>query len=141
MQSVQQIGLDAVAGLRRGGQAARQVVELYRGDFLPEEPYTDWALRERERLRGLYLNTLTAWLEEQVRAGAWREGAELARRILEMEPWLEEVWRALMLCLARLGRRSEALHAYQACAHALREELAVTPSAETQALYETLKGS
>ncbi|HNS51688.1 MAG TPA: BTAD domain-containing putative transcriptional regulator [Anaerolineae bacterium] len=124
---------------RAGGQAARQALELYRGDFLPEEPYVDWVLRERERLRGLYLNTLTAWLEEQVQAGAWREGAELARRILEMEPWLEEVWRALMTCLARLGRRSEALHAYQDCARALRDELDAAPSPETQALYEALR--
>ncbi len=125
--------------VRAGGQAARRALELYRGDFLPEEPYTDWALRERERLRGLYLNTLTAWLEEQVQAGEWRQGADLARRILDLEPWLEEVWRALMLCLARLGRRSEALHAYQDCARALRAELDAAPSAETQALYKELK--
>lgn len=124
---------------RSGDQAARQALELYRGDFLPEEPYVDWVLRERERLRGLYLNTLTAWLEEQVQAGAWREGVDLARRILELEPWLEEVWRALMTCLARLGRRGEALQAYQACARALRDELDTEPSPETQALYEELK--
>ncbi len=125
--------------LRTGDQAARQALGLYRGDFLPEEPYTDWALRERERLRGLYLNTLTVWLEERVQAADWRAGVELAHRILDVESWLEEVWRALMLCLARLGRRSEALHAYQSCARALRQELDVAPSAETQALYETLK--
>jgi DNA-binding SARP family transcriptional activator/Tfp pilus assembly protein PilF len=125
--------------VRAGGQAARQALELYRGDFLPEEPYVDWVLRERERLRGLYLNTLMAWLEEQAQAGAWREGVELARRILDLEPWLEEVWRALMTCLARLGRRSEALQAYQACARALRDELDAAPSAETQILYEELK--
>jgi LuxR family maltose regulon positive regulatory protein len=125
--------------VRAGGQAARQALELYRSDFLPEEPYVDWVLRERERLRGLYLNTFMAWLEEQVQAGAWREGVELARRILDLEPWLEEVWRALMTCLARLGRRSEALQAYQACARALRDELDAAPSAETQILYEELK--
>jgi LuxR family maltose regulon positive regulatory protein len=125
--------------VRAGGQAARQALALYRGDFLPEEPYVDWVLRERERLRGLYLNTLMAWLEEQVQAGAWREGVELARRILDLEPWLEEVWRALMTCLARLGRRSEALQAYQACTRALRDELDAAPSAETQALHKELK--
>jgi DNA-binding SARP family transcriptional activator/tetratricopeptide (TPR) repeat protein len=125
--------------VRAGGQTARQALELYRGDFLPEEPYADWALHERERLRDLYLNTLTAWLEERVQAGEWRAGVELARRILEQEPWLEEIWRALMLCLARLGRRSEALHAYQECVHALQQELDAAPSGETRALYEQLK--
>ncbi|MCX7689076.1 MAG: tetratricopeptide repeat protein, partial [Fimbriimonadales bacterium] len=122
-----------------GDQAARRALELYRGDFLPEEPFADWALRERERLRTLYLNTLVACLEEHVQAGRWREGVELARHILAQEPWLEEVWRALMLCLARLGRRSEALRAYQDCVRALQQELDAVPSVETQALYNTLK--
>jgi DNA-binding SARP family transcriptional activator len=127
--------------VRAGGAAAHQSLELYRGDFLPEEPYVDWVLRERERLRGLYLNALTVWLDERVQAGHWREGAELARHILEREPWLEEVWRALMTCCAMLGRRGEALQAYQSCVRALREELDVAPGPPTQALYEQIKGT
>ncbi|MEJ5310629.1 MAG: BTAD domain-containing putative transcriptional regulator [Anaerolineae bacterium] len=126
---------------RAGVAGATQVLALYRGDFLPEEPYVDWALRERERLRERYLNVLMAWLEERVHAEAWPEGVELARRILEREPWLEEVWRMLMTCLAKVGRRSEALRAYQECARALRAELDADPAPETQALYETLRGS
>ncbi len=126
---------------RTGVAGATQVLALYRGDFLPEEPYVDWALRERERLHERYLNVLMAWLEERVRAGAWQEGVELARRILEREPWLEEVWRALMTCLAKVGRRSEALRAYQECIRALRAELDADPAPETRALYETLRGS
>ncbi len=122
-----------------GGQATRQALELYQNDFLPEEPYWDWALREREQLRSLYLNALMASLEEQLQAGAWREGVQLARRILEREAWLEEAWRALMTGLAQLGRRSEALHAYQECVRALRAELDVEPGSETRALYEQLK--
>ncbi len=121
-----------------GGPAIPTALELYRGDFLPEEPYADWVLRERERLRALYLNTLMAQLTAHMQAGAWREGVELARRILEREPWLEEVWRALIQCYAMLGRRSEALHAYQSCVRALREELDVGPAPETRALYERL---
>jgi len=126
---------------RSGVAATSHILALYRGDFLPEEPYADWALRERERLRERYLNALMAWLEERMRTQAWQEGAELARRILEREPWLEEVWRALMTCLAQLGRRSEALRAYQDCVRALRAELDVDPASETRRLYETLKGS
>ncbi len=132
---------DLEQAVRAGGETARRALELYRGDFLPEEPYVDWVLRERERLRGLYLNALTDWLEERVQAGEWREGIELARRVLAQEPWLEEVWRALMFCYDCLGRRSEALQAYQECVRALREELAVAPAPETTALYEQIKGA
>lgn len=124
---------------RAGVAAAPQILALYRGDFLPEEPYTDWALHERERLRERYLNALMVWLEERIHAEAWQEGIELARRILEREPWLEEVWRALMTCLAQLGRRSEALRAYQDCVRALRAELDADPAPETRALYEEVR--
>jgi len=124
----------------RAGETAHEALELYRGDFLPEEPYVDWVLRERERLRGLYLNALVAAMEEQVRAGDWRAGAELARRILDQEPWLEEVWRALLTCYDRLGRRGEALQAYQECVRVLRAELDAAPAPETQALYEQIRG-
>ncbi|MBU0491937.1 MAG: tetratricopeptide repeat protein [Chloroflexi bacterium] len=125
--------------VQAGGPTVQPALELYRGDFLPEEPYEDWVLRERERLRALYLNTLMARLAEYVRAGAWREGADLAHRVLDRESWLEEVWRALIQCYAMLGRRSEALHAYHACVCALKAELDVGPSPETCALYERLR--
>ena len=124
----------------RGGAAAiSQALRLYRGDFLPEEPYLEWALRERERLRALYLNTLMAWLDERLTAQAWAEALLLTQHILAREPWLEEVWRAQIRCLSALGRRSEALHAYQECVRALRAELDVEPGSETRAVYEQLK--
>lgn len=125
--------------VRAGASAASTAISLYRGDFLLEEPYADWAIRPRERLRMLYINTLAARLEACVNAEAWQEGADLARHILEHEPWLEEVWRTLMTCLARLGRRSEALHAYRECVQALHQHLEANPSPETRALYQTLK--
>ncbi len=125
--------------VREGGQAALRAQELYRGEWLPEEPYVDWVLRERERLRGLYLNTLMMLLDNQVQQGAWHAGIDLARRILDQEPWLEEVWQALITCYSRLGRRSEALQAYLTCERNLRQELDAAPSPQLRALYERLK--
>ncbi len=120
------------------GASSAPALDLYRGDFLPEEPYLDWVVRERERLHSQYLNRLIGLLERQVQQGAWHAGVEAARRILEREPWLEEVWRALMTCLAMLGRRSEAIQVYLSGERSLRDELGVEPSAETRALYEQL---
>ena len=37
--------------------------QLYRGEFLTEEPYADWAIRERERLRDLAARVLRALAE------------------------------------------------------------------------------
>jgi ATP/maltotriose-dependent transcriptional regulator MalT/DNA-binding SARP family transcriptional activator len=125
--------------VRAGAASLRTALELYKGDFLLEEPYQEWAVRERERLRSLYLNLMVSMLEKQAFQGAWHEGVELARRILELEPWLEEVWRLEMTCLSMLGRRGEALQVFVAGERSLKQELGVEPSAETRALFEQLK--
>jgi LuxR family transcriptional regulator, maltose regulon positive regulatory protein len=127
------------AAVQAGAPSLRAAQELYRGDFLPEEPYLDWVVRERERLRSLFLNLLVEELDRQMRQGAWHAALDLARRILEQEPWLEEVWRAQMTCLAMQGRRSEAIQVYLAGERSLRQELGVEPSAETRAAYAQLK--
>lgn len=123
----------------RGSAAAEDVLALYRGDFIPEEPYTDWIMRERERLHGLYLNTLIACLEAHMRRSAWREALLVARHLLGREPWLEEVWQAQIACYVQLGRRSEALQSYRDCEEHLRRELDAAPGPITRALYERLK--
>jgi ATP/maltotriose-dependent transcriptional regulator MalT/DNA-binding SARP family transcriptional activator len=126
--------------VQAGASSLHAVQELYRGDFLAEEPYLDWVVRERERLRSLYLNILMEMLDRQVRQGAWHEGVNLAHQILAQEPWLEEVWRAEMTCLSMQGRRSEAIQVYLSGERNLRQELGVEPCAETRTLYQQIKG-
>ena len=48
--------------IARGTQENRpelwqRAIELYRGDFLEDLPYAEWAASERDRLRGLYVGT------------------------------------------------------------------------------------
>ncbi|MFL7810020.1 MAG: tetratricopeptide repeat protein, partial [Anaerolineae bacterium] len=60
------------------------------------------------------------------------------QRQVQMDPWREEAHRQLMHLLALTGQRSAALAQYEACRRALADELAVEPTAETQALYQTI---
>ena len=122
-----------------GQTARREALALYSGDFLPEEPYVDWVLRERERLRSLQLNAMIGYLDDLVVAGTWREGCDVAQQVLEREPCLEEVWRVLIQCHLRLGRRGAARLAYQACVTALREQVDAEPDAATRALLPLLR--
>jgi DNA-binding SARP family transcriptional activator len=57
---------------------------------------------------------------------------------LHVEPWREDVHRTLMGLYAENGRRAKAIAQYHACRQALESELAVTPMAETEALYQRL---
>ncbi len=138
--------LDAAAQARRLGQpdaeqaALEQAVDLYRGDLLPG-CYDDWAVSERERLRGLFVQAagrLAALLENR---HFYRDAVRVAELLLDCDRWHEETYRQLMRLYALVGDRAAALHAYHNCATILQRELNAEPSPETQQAYARLMQS
>jgi DNA-binding SARP family transcriptional activator len=117
--------------------ALDQAVALYQGDLL-HGFYDAWVLQERERLRLIYLRCLRRLMTLHQQQGNLDAGIDYARRILHVEPWREDVHRTLMGLYAENGRRAKAIAQYHACRQALESELAVTPMAETEALYQRL---
>ncbi len=118
-----------------------RAASLYQGDLLPEEANEPWTILERERLRTLHLTALARLAEVQIRFGLLDQAEETLRSILRREPWREEAYRTLMRLLADLGRRSEAIRMYRECEKLLRDELDVTPSAETRMLFESISSA
>lgn len=118
---------------------------LYRGDFLEgfyikDAPaFEEWQRAEQERWRELVLHALEL-LARQLAAGGHEAAAiAAARRAVNLDSYRETAHRQLMILLARIGQRSAALAQYDLCRRILAEELAVEPSAETQALYQRIK--
>jgi DNA-binding SARP family transcriptional activator len=97
----------ARAGLERA-------LHLYRGDFLADEPYAEWALDERDRLRDLATRALHALASMSTRDGDLGAAYEHLRRLAELEPLDIHVQRDLLTVLLSLGRRSEATRRYGA---------------------------
>jgi len=135
--------------VRRGRQLARQgriddalasyrdAEELYEGDYLADDPYSDSSMAERERLRQAYLTMLEEMASLYEQQGNVGEAVGCCRRILRLEPWREEAARRLMDYLARDGRRGEALRVFGRCRQALESE-GVVPSAATQQLWQRI---
>lgn len=113
---------------------------LYRGDLLTDY-YDDWLTLPRERLRGRYQQALRALVERRRERGDYAAAAEAAHRLLQVDAADESAHQQLMFCYLALGDRMAALRQYQACVAALREELAVPPSAETEALRAWIEQS
>ena len=122
-----------------------EAVGLYRGDFLEgfsladSAAFEDWALLERERLQRLILQALGQLAEHWEERGDLERALGYARRQVAFEPWGEEGHRRVMRLLALSGRRGAALAQYEACRHALAEELGVEPGPETARLYEQIR--
>jgi DNA-binding SARP family transcriptional activator len=87
-------------------------LELYRGDFLGDEPYAEWALPERERLRRIAGEGLRVLAMLHERGGDLTAAAASLARLADLEPYDVEVHRDLLTLLLRRGRRSEALRRY-----------------------------
>jgi DNA-binding SARP family transcriptional activator len=81
---------------------------LYRGDFLAEETYAEWAFGERDRLRDLASQALRGLSELRAAQGDLEGATEQLHRLAELEPYDIDVQRDLLGMLVRRGRHAEA---------------------------------
>jgi DNA-binding response OmpR family regulator len=126
--------------LDSGLQAYRQAEALYQGDYLRDDPFFEWSIATRERLRETHLTMLADAARLHALRGSPDEAASFCRKILRIEPWREEVYRRLMDYLAAAGRPNEALRAYEECRRVLKAEVEAVPSAETTRLRDEIAG-
>jgi DNA-binding SARP family transcriptional activator len=118
--------------------AARQLVEIYRGDLLPGDVYDDWLAEPRSVFRQDFCSAM-------LRAGQYFESLcdyetalEFLRKAGAVDPWREDVYQAIMRCNMYCGRRSGAIETFLICRSKLSEDLGIDPSAETMRLYEAV---
>ncbi|MDW8328193.1 MAG: BTAD domain-containing putative transcriptional regulator, partial [Anaerolineales bacterium] len=111
-------------------------VRLYRGDFMPGY-YSEWCLRERERLHEQYLIMLETLARLYRARQDWDSAQAWLRRLLEADPLREAAHAQLIELLLRTGRRAQAQAHYQRYAALCRAELNLEPSANLTALLQT----
>jgi DNA-binding SARP family transcriptional activator len=99
----------------------------------------EWVLAARDAHRARLVYVLEALADAAQRAGDGRRAVELTRRQTALDPLSEEVHRALMRRLDAAGDRGAALAEYADLRSRLLARVRVGPSAETQALAESLR--
>jgi DNA-binding SARP family transcriptional activator len=122
--------LDHVAATRHFEHA----IDLYRGDFLADEPYADWAYDERTRLatKATYaLRVLTVLAHERT---DWIAAIRHLERLSELEPYDSGVCRELITALLYRGHHSEAKRRYTGFARRLRREFGEEPAFDLKSL-------
>ena len=136
-----------IENCRHCATSLQRVVDLYRGDFLQgfflddSSAYQDWMLLKRERFHRQVvqaLTVLTQYYEQRLEIDLARRCAYLQ---VEIDPWREAGYQHLMRILAIQGERSVALRQYAVCKEILDRELGVSPSPETEQLYQQVKNN
>ena len=126
-------------GLEAAAAFYDQVASTYSGDFVSDELYEDWSTLERENLKEIFLVALEKISECRLLAGSLEETISICKAILERDGCREEIYRRLMCCYQRAGRRDKALSVYRQCVRSLKSELDVEPSAATADLFNKIR--
>ena len=135
----QEKSVAGVAAHRRGESAQAEALlgralDLYRGEFLADDPYADWAFSEREYLRALAGKDLAAMAQIAVASGRLVGATEHLLRLSQLEPFDSHVHQLLIEVCLRRGRRTEALRHYDALRVRLHRAFGELPDFELSGL-------
>ena len=117
----------------------RQAVELYRGPYLIDAGYEEWALPHRDRLVARFVAGAVRAGELTLAAGDHGEALHLASRALEAEPWSEPAHRLAVAAHVARGDRAAARRAMHTCLRQL-DELGVPPTEDTEIVFRAVTG-
>jgi DNA-binding SARP family transcriptional activator len=112
----------------RARQCLERAVVLYGDDLLIDEPYADWVLVERERLRALAADALRALAE--LCADEPHAAVGYLERLSELEPFDDDVERELLSAWLRMGRKSRAARHYHWFSVRVQREFGAMPDFE-----------
>lgn len=125
----------ARAGLKVNDQLLLEsAVELYKGDLLANEPFEEWAIEPREKLRTLFHRSLRNLAENSEKQENIEEAHLWLDKILLHEPVDEEAHRAKMRLYFKREESALALKQYEKCRETLLRKLGVVPDKETEML-------
>lgn len=104
-----------------------EIVTAYRGEFLPEDLYDDWAGPTRDQLRSRFVSAARRLARQEFARAAHDDAAGLARRLIAADKYDEDAHRLLVKALHAAGEPGQARRAHEAWAHAMEElDLPVT---------------
>lgn len=138
------VDLDALEGAARRAETSgatadyRAALALAEPDLLPEDAFEPWTEGTRSAI-GVRRSTLRLGLAGALeQAGRTVEAIEVLNALIAEDPLNEPGHRALMGALASVGRRREALEAYERLRDVLRGDAGSDPDPQTRELYRTL---
>jgi DNA-binding SARP family transcriptional activator/CheY-like chemotaxis protein len=130
--------------LVRAEQWAKAVAELekgrslYKGDFLAEDRYADWAIDVRRETSGDFRDLLMHLADACAALGQYAEAIDACEMALHKDPLLESVYRRLMRFHYCQGEKGQALKVYRDCLKLFEELFGESPTPATRQLHQAI---
>jgi DNA-binding SARP family transcriptional activator len=128
----------AVNNRKTGIPDLQKAIDLYKGDLLPDDPYSDWLIIRRNSLRQRYRETSITLADYYRKQQKFESAIQHLIPLVNYDPIDEPIHRELMVLYALEGRRHAAVRQYQAVEDALASELDLSPEPATNRLYEMI---
>lgn len=130
---------EAEGALRRNDAAppwglANTAVVISRRPFLPDVE-SPWIESQRNTLRALLMRALQCLVSISAKNGEHALAIQHAVEMVELDPFRETAYQLLMKMHAAAGDRAEALRVFAKCRELLRDEMGISPSPQTEAVY------
>src|SRR5579872_3298985 len=123
--------------LSQSDESLEEAIELYTGDLLQD--ITDDAIEaDRRRLHDLAAANLSKLVASNRRDHKLSVALAFAQRLLALDPWREDVVRAIMELRYAVGDRAGAIAEFRSFAERSVRELNESPMPETQACHEAI---
>lgn len=129
---------EAKGDAKIGIEAYQRMATVYRGELLPGDLYDDWFAPIRDRYRLDFVASMLRVVDLLLERDDPCEAAVYARRAIEVDPFREDLYQALLKCQIAAGQRSAAIETFVACKTQIAEELGLDPAPETVALYQQI---
>ncbi|TMC21652.1 MAG: hypothetical protein E6J34_08990 [Chloroflexi bacterium] len=120
-------------------QLLLEAADLYKGHYLLEELYSEWAAPRRDALQQAWIDLLLDLAQLRAKQKAYTDAIEILDRLRSADPTNETALQRLMILLTQLDRRVEALQMYRHHVSLLEREYEGEPLPETTVLYEKLR--
>ena len=130
---------EAEGALRRSDHTAawglaNTAVVITRRPFLANAE-APWIESQRSVLRAMQLRALQCLVTVSASNNETGLAIQHAAEMVQLEPFRETAYQLLMRMHAAAGDRAEALRVFARCRELLRDELGVSPSPQTEAVY------
>ena len=122
-------------------QLAQHLLELYRGPFLEDESGRACYIAFREHLRSRFLRYTGKLARQWEDMEQWDQIIDYYEHAIDVDSLCEGLYRQLMVLYQKRGRIPEAMDVYDRCRKTFSALLSANPSAETTAIYESIKRS
>ena len=116
-----------------------EALSMYRGEFLTDNLYDEWANDKREQLKKIIILVIEKLSSLLLVEGDFDQTIRVNEDLLKIDPTWEPAYRNLLLAYAGKENQAQIKVVYQRMIKVLSEELGVNLSDTTEKLYRSLR--